>query len=157
MGNFLSKIFASGIGELATGIGNLVGQFKLNPGEKAQLSLELQKLVAEREKTAIGQINTEIDARMKVMVAELSQGDAYTKRARPTLAYAGLVAMAVNHVILPWVTYLLGKEIPVINLPTEFWLGWSGVVATWSIGRTMEKRGNGNKVTTMITGNSLLK
>ena len=39
-----------------------------------------------------------------------------------------------------------------MNLPAEFWYAWGGVVATWSIGRTMERRGATNNLVNVITG-----
>lgn len=108
----------------------------------------LQKRDSEIEQTA----RAETQARERVLVAELTQGDNFTKRARPSVVYIGLIFIALNHVIGPWAAYFIGTEIPEITLPTEFWVAWGGIVATWSIGRTMEKRGQHNKMTGAITG-----
>ena len=86
------------------------------------------------------------------MVAELDQGDNYTKRARPTIAYAGLAFILLDHVLLPYISFFSGREVPDITLPADFWYVWGAVCSVWAIGRTMEKRGSMSKVTKMITG-----
>jgi len=80
-----------------------------------------------------------VEAKKDVMVAELQQGDNYTKRARPTVVYAGLVALFLNHILLPWVTFFTGKVLPTIELPTEFWFAWGGVVGVYAFTRGQEK------------------
>ena len=42
------------------------------------------------------------------------------------------------------------------ELPTEFWLAWGGIVSTWSIGRSAERRGARNKAVSLVTGNKLI-
>jgi len=97
-----------------------------------------------------------------VMVAELNQGDSYTKRARPTVVYFGLVVIAVNHVINPWLAYFVSlffentPALPDIQLPGEFWIAWGGICSVWCIGRSAEKikaSGTLGKVAGFITGN----
>ncbi len=82
------------------------------------------------------------------MVAELGQGDAYTKRARPTIVYAGLAFIFLVHVCLPmagWVAVVAAgsplPQTPPLSLPSEFWWAWTGVCGLYAVGRTMEKRG----------------
>jgi len=75
------------------------------------------------------------------MIAELNQSDNYTKRARPTVLYAGLLIMFINNVLLPWIAYFKTglADIPTINLPSEFWIAWGGVASVYAFGRTKEK------------------
>ncbi|MFT5658143.1 MAG: hypothetical protein ACI9KN_001422 [Gammaproteobacteria bacterium] len=40
---------------------------------------------------------------------------------------------------------------PAFELPKEFWYGWTGIVGTWGIGRTFEKRGATGKLVQGIT------
>ena len=94
-----------------------------------------------------------MQARERVMVAELNQSDNYTKRARPTTVYFGLIMIAFNYCIVPLVTLLSDSvQLTTLELPTEFWIAWGGVVATWSIGRTAERVGMNNKITRVVTG-----
>lgn len=69
----------------------------------------------------------------------------YTKRARPTVVYAGLVFIGLIHVLLPAVAWTLasaGCAVQPFNLtlPSEFWWAWSGVCGVYAIGRSWEKR-----------------
>lgn len=108
----------------------------------------LQKRDSEIEQT----LRSELQAKERILVAELQQGDAYTKRARPTVVYAGLASTLFNYTIVPVLSKILGADIEPLKLPEEFWYGWSGIVATWSVGRTMEKRGASNPASRAITG-----
>ena len=76
-----------------------------------------------------------------MLVAELSQGDLYTKRARPSVVYFGLVLILIQALLL-----YLGKE--PLPIPDVFWMGWSAIVASYGVGRSFEKiariRANGN-------------
>jgi hypothetical protein len=128
--------------------------------EKMAAIAGLIPLLEEREDTII-------DAQKSIIVAEMSQGDSYTKRARPTVVYAGLAFMFLVHVLLPFilkiiVVFTIGKltadqitqlkGLMDITLPGEFWMAWGSVVSIWSLGRSAERRGMSNKLITMITG-----
>lgn len=145
--NWLTKLFSTGAKELTSGI--LDGAAKLAAGHlgKKELQLELEKMIATRDMAIISQATQEISSKEKILVAELQQGDAYTKRARPTLVYSGLVAMIVQ-----------GIEAIPFTAPEQFWAIWGGVCGVWIIGRSAEKiKGNGNKVVRAITGSKLLE
>ena len=113
-----------------------------------ELTLNLANLAAQREQ-----------AQKEIIVAELNQSDNYTKRARPTIVYMGLAFIAMVYVIFPmfqwgWIFYT-GKQLPLglpsLTLPPEFWWAWAGVCGIYSIGRTMEKNGEG--FSSLIPGN----
>ena len=140
---------------VAKAIGPLVGMvdgFHFSGEEKGNLKarmLETQVALAiELEKAAA----IEADAKKAVIVAELQHGDAYTKRARPTVVFAGLLLALINHVVLPWTAHFTGSAPPTIEIPTMFWTAWGGICGTWVIGRTMERRGVQNKMISTITG-----
>ena len=110
-----------------------------------------------------------VEGQRDIIVAEMVQGDNYTKRARPTLVYVGLAAMVVNNIVLPFVIdmimifYALNhftieqlkklSEVGEYNMPAEFWIAWGGAVSIWSIGRSAERRGAIGRVLSMVTGN----
>ena len=154
--SILSKIFSLGAGDLANAVGNVADKFNFSGEEKANFKLEMEKLLQKRDSEIEQTIRTELEAKERVLVAELSQGDNYTKRARPTVVYMGLLMALINYVIIPNVVLFLGAIIQPFPLPEVFWYGWSGIVTTWSIGRTMEKRGARGRLTSMITGSKLL-
>lgn len=92
--------------------------------------------------------------RESLLVTKIQQGDGYTKRARPTVVYAGLTFIFYNYCLVPTLQMLTGKVIAPFELPTEFWVGWTTIVGTWSIGRTIEKCGKPTRTTRAITGTS---
>ena len=135
---------------------------KATEEEKLAAVTGLAEMVEDRDtKTVEGQRD--------IIVAEMMQGDNYTKRARPTLVYVGLAAMVVNNVILPFVIdmimifYALNHFTPEqlkklsdvgnYDMPGEFWVAWGGAVSIWSIGRSVERRGIVGKMLSMVTGN----
>jgi hypothetical protein len=145
---WLKGILSGGLSGIANGVARIMDS-NLSKSEK---DLEVRKLMAAEAEGVHEEIVAELAAKERVLIAELGQGDSYTKRARPTVVYAGLGLLALNHVLLPWISHYAGTAPPQIDLPTEFWIGWSGIVATWSIGRTMEKRGANGAVTAALTG-----
>ena len=131
-------------------IDKLAGKTGKTTEELEGLVPEIQAMVVQRDTDRDQAIEesyqVETKAKAEVMVATLKQDDNYTKRARPTVVYGGLVVLAVNHVVLPWIAFFAGMENPNIQIPGVFWTGWAGIVATFSIGRTMEKRGTPDNV-----------
>ncbi len=151
--SWIAKILGSGFSGLADGVSKILGAAGVeNADQKAAIGLEIQKLANEEARFVADEIMAEMSSKEKILVAELNQGDSYTKRARPTVVYAGLVILVVNHIFLPWFAYFAGMVIPTIDIPGIFWTGWSGIVMTWSVGRSMEKRGIKNKIINKITG-----
>ncbi len=122
----ITKLLGGGV---LSGIKGIIGQFKMDPADKAKLEMAL----IERENLFELSLQQELKSREKVLVAELTQGDTYTKRARPTVVYFGLIMVLFNAIMQAF-----GKEM--LKFPEEFWYGWAGIVATYSIGRSMEKR-----------------
>lgn len=145
---FISDILkANPIGSI---VGKVIDGVTAGASEKKKAVLEIEKIISQRDADIETSLRAELGAKERVLTAELTQGDKFTKRARPTVVYAGLVMIAYNYCIAP------SLSIPRVELPTEFWAGWSGIVATWSIGRSMEKNGKPNKATSVITGSRLL-
>jgi len=139
----------TGIGSIADLAKTVINQFfpeKMSDAEKAAAQIRLQEMLQKRE-------NTVIEAQRSIMVAEMQQSDAFTKRARPSLVYAGLVFIFLVHVAFPILAYLTSKTLPALSLPQEFWWAWSGVCGVWVLGRSAEKRGATGKLVSMITGN----
>ena len=139
----------TGIGSVADFAGDMIKRFfpsKMTDGEKAQAQVQLQEMIEKRDASLI-------DAQKSIIVSEMQQADNYTKRARPTLVYAGLFFIFLVHVAFPIAAFFTIKPMPTLMLPAEFWWAWSGVCGVWVIGRSAEKRGTAGKVINMITGN----
>ncbi|MHC4715616.1 MAG: 3TM-type holin [Planctomycetota bacterium] len=84
-------------------------------------------------------LQTEIEGRARIIEAEMAQGDSYTKRARPTLVYAGLVLFFLEFGIRGWLV-LRGLEMPEGTIvPVAFTAGWTTAVSVWMVGRSVEK------------------
>ncbi|MBA3027456.1 MAG: hypothetical protein FP814_09725 [Desulfobacterium sp.] len=138
----------TGIGSIADLAKTIVEKIlppKLTGAEQAELQLKLQDLLESRERTVI-------DFQKAVIVAEMQQADNYTKRARPTMVYAGLVFIFMVHVAFPILSFISSQTLPALKLPEEFWWAWTGVCGIWVIGRSAEKRGVDGKLVEMITG-----
>jgi hypothetical protein len=152
--SWLTKIFSGGVGTLVEKVGGVVDKFHLSGEEKQRFKLELEALLQKRDSEIEETIRSELQAKERILVAELTQGDNYTKRARPTVVYAGLAFIFINYCLIPIIGRLFTIDIPELSLPNAFWAGWSGIVATWSVGRSFEKRGASNPVVRAITGST---
>jgi hypothetical protein len=151
--SWFSQLVSGGVGELVEKVGDTVDRFHLSGEEKQKFKLELRSLLQQRQAEVEQTVRKNLEARERVLVAELTQGDNYTKRARPTVVYGGLIMIGINYVIAPFLAQLFGAgALEPFQLPMEFWAAWGGVVATWSIGRSLEKANMGNKLSHMITG-----
>jgi hypothetical protein len=149
----LKAILGGGLGAFAEKVGGVVDRFVQTKDEKAAVMLELEGIAAAQAQNLEETIRAELGAKERIMVAELQQGDNYTKRARPTVVYFGMLVIFLNYVVAPIVGTFMGKELEEFILPTEFWVAWGGIVATWSIGRTFERRGVQSKTLSVVTGN----
>ena len=151
--SWITDIFKGGTEGLVNSIAEAADRFITTDAEKMANKLETQKLVLNRMTEIEHTISTELEAKQKIITAELAQGDVYTKRARPTVVYFGLVVIAFNYCLIPLIMTFVRNSPAPFELPTEFWIAWGGIVSTWVVGRSAEKRGMGTKLTSFITGN----
>lgn len=131
--------------DFAKGIMDRFWPKQATEAEKLEAAAKMAPILEERE-------NKIIEAQREIIVSEMQQGDAFTKRARPMIVYAGLLFIFLVHVVFPLASVITGKTPPALSLPEEFWWAWSGVCGIWVIGRSAEKRGSGDKITKLITG-----
>lgn len=146
--SFIGDLFAGGAKGIVEAVGSVADRFIQTKDEKAKFELEVEEVIT----TRLGQIEESARARMnmtaEIIKAEMASGDAYTKRARPTVVYFGLLLIGWNYGVGPMLSH------PPVELPSEFWLAWGSVISIWSIGRTAERIGIEGKVTKVITGNN---
>jgi len=136
------------IADLAKGIMDRFIPPKATEAERAAVQIEIEKMLQVRESAVL-------DAQKAIIVSEMQQADEYTKRARPTLVYAGLLFIFLVHVVFPIAAFFAGKNMPNLSLPAEFWWAWTGVCGIWIVGRSAEKRGAtglAGKIAGAITG-----
>jgi hypothetical protein len=142
--NWLKKIFTGGIGQAAEQIGNVVADISEKHLGKKELKLELEKILAAQATQQFQAAAVEIQAKERILVAELQQGDNYTKRARPSIIYVGLIGAIVD-----------GIGAIDFTMPADFWYIWGGVCSVYVVGRSVQLskvNGVAGKVAGMITG-----
>lgn len=122
---------------------DLVDDLVTTDEERMKLKNKLMEIQNQANEKLLEYESKVVEAKSKIMVAELQQGDNYTKRARPTVLYGGLIILLLNYVILPWIAYFTGKVIPSINLPDMFWVAWGGTASVYTFSRTKEKINRG--------------
>jgi hypothetical protein len=149
--SIFSKILGDAGKGLIDGIGGLVDRFVTTGDEKNQFKMEAAALIAARDAELEQTLRTELEAKARIIEAEMQQGDNYTKRARPTIVYSGLLFTLVQ-----MVAPLFAVR---IEVPDQFWPVWGGVCGLWIVGRSYERgaraKSNGqpaNKLTKLITG-----
>lgn len=126
---------------------DLIDNLHTSKEEKMTLKAKIMEIQNELTSKYIELEGKTVDAKRDIMVEELKQDDNYTKRARPTVVYAGLLILFINHVLLPWVSWAfitfksMEISIPIINLPDAFWIAWGGVCGIYAFGRSKEKIG----------------
>lgn len=151
--SLISKISSLFTGGIVDTVANVADRFIETDDEKRQFKLQIEAELSKRVAEAEATTRSIIDARAKVITAELQQGDNYTKRARPTLIYFGMGMICINYLIIPLIQTVKGVAIAPFILPTEFWVAWGGAVSVYTIGRSFEKSGASNKFSRVSTGN----
>ena len=150
--SWFKTLFTGGLGKVTESIGRMIDERNFSDEEKGELKLKMQMLVQNEFMAMEETARTELQAKERIIIAELTSGDSYTKRARPTIVYAGLLFIFINYVLFPIMTHYTGTLSPALELPSEFWVAWGGICATYSIGRSLEKRGSSNKAVRAATG-----
>jgi len=144
----IKETLTNGISEGIRGI------ISAGTSDSAKVAAAAQDLAARQADLVEAAVQEQADTQKQaLMLAELSQGNTYTKNARPTVVYAGLFFIFLVHVALPFIAFMQGKPIPAdLKLPSEFWWAWTGVVSVWVVGRSYEKANGPSTVSKLITG-----
>jgi len=137
---------AGAIGGLFKGAESLIDELHTSPEEKAEMKLKMKKLELEAHNQISLTMQKENEVKRDVMVAELQQGDSFTKRARPMFIYAMTGLIVANYFILPLL------KMPPIELPEQMWNLMTIAFSVYAIGRTFEKTGVAGKLTKKIMG-----
>lgn len=157
-------------GGLINSVGQIIDNLHTSDEEKTDAKIRLVAGFTEFAKQADVAYQKELEVRRDVIVAELNQTDNYTKRARPTMLYAGMLFVGLNYVVAP----LFGRMVAVIrafwelspaqalalsnmseplaNLPSEFWAAWGGVAGVYVLARSGEKTGGFDGLWPLIVG-----
>ena len=158
--SFFSKLLSGGISDIVESVGSVVDNFTLSKEEKQEFKLEMQSKFMQVEMELEESYRIELESRKDIIQAEMSQGDKFTKRARPSIVYGGLLFIFIIHVVVPVIAYISGADsnnMPNIQLPEQFWWAWGTVVSVYGVGRSAEKLGVTNKLTNIATGSGSSK
>lgn len=123
IGNLFGKALEEG--------GKIADEFTLSKEEREQFRAKDQERM-ERLQMALWQV---VQARYEqvraVIAAEMAQGDNFTKRARPSIVYAGLVMYFLK---------FAGSGFGfMFTIDENFTYVWGGVCGVWIVGRSIEK------------------
>jgi len=143
---WIKGLFSADVSNVIGEVGSMVESFQAGHLGKKELALEIERMIHERDERVALQISAEMTAKTSVIMAELKQEDAYTKRARPTIVYTGpllvLFIVAVHYSNGFWGT----KEVAIPEIVYWYLSTWAGVVGTYVIGRSHEKKGQLGKI-----------
>lgn len=155
--DWLKSAFSGSTGSFVNTVTDVISEFHLSPEDENKFKMAVMEADAKRMAEVESTVRTELDAKSKIIVAEMNQSDKYTKRARPTLVYFGLAVIALNYLFFPLI-YDVFSDVKTwtVELPVEFWAAWGGAVSIWSIGRSAEYMGKNNKATSAVTGQSVV-
>lgn len=123
-------------------LGKLTGRFIERGAEIADeftLSNEEREEFRQRDEARAAELSTAImeaaasrfEQVKAIIAAEMSQGDSYTKRARPSIVYAGLLLHLVKAIGAAF-----GLE---VTIDPNFTYVWGAVCGVWIVGRSVEK------------------
>ncbi|MAF43728.1 MAG: hypothetical protein Unbinned7913contig1002_22 [Prokaryotic dsDNA virus sp.] len=149
----IKDLILGGVSTAVEKIGGTIRSFVTTDNDRMAMQIQVEKILQETGNQIEQTVRQEMQSKERIITSELSQGDDFTKRARPTVVYYGLVAITID-LVARYAGHFTGNPIPETMLPTEFWVAWGGIVSTWVIGRSAEKRGQTNKMVNFITGNN---
>lgn len=146
----LANIFKGTAGTVVKEIAGAIDEYKLTKEERAELELKTQEIILGHFSTLQNSVQARYAAVRGIIEAEMQQGDAFTKRARPMVVYVGLALFVVEY-LAGWLCTANGWPVPP-KINEEFIFAWAGVVGVWSLGRSYEKVKGPGGVSTFATG-----
>ena len=149
----LGSILGGTIGKIIGEVKGVVDEFHTSGEEKAEFNLRLEAILTERLTEAETTLRTEINAKSAIMVAEMQQEDKFTKRARPSIIYSGLILVFLD-MGSRVISFFANADVPLPSsfIDPSFMYTWGAVAGVYAIGRSAEKRGVNNKAVSAITG-----
>jgi hypothetical protein len=144
--SMLSKIFGTGIKEVAETVVGVIDEFHVSPEERIQMNARIHEVVTERMRVVEESTRSRMEMVARVIEAEAKSGSRYTANARPTVVYVGLLIYLLNS-ILPMFGFA-----EQIQIDPNFTYAWAGVVSVWTVGRSAEKLGAFPKAAGVVTG-----
>ena len=149
----LSGVLGGAVGKILGQVRGVFDDLHHSSEEKDATMLKVEAILTERLSEAEETLRTEITAKQAIMVAEMQQEDRYTKRARPTIVYSGLVLIFLDFLVRV-IAFFFVPELPTPSgfVEVAFLATWGSVCGVYSIGRSAEKRGVNNQAVSAVTG-----
>jgi Holin of 3TMs, for gene-transfer release len=136
MSGILSDVF--GAGGVAGAFKGIIDKFVPDANLKLQIQQEMDSVGSQLEQKAMDAAT----AQTSVNLEDAKSLDKYKSYARPTFLYLGLVIMALNYVLLPFVNYGLGIfHQPHVVMPDSSDVNYLvyGLLGIYGTQRTAEK------------------
>lgn len=152
----------SAIGEALKGAFGLIDDLNTSEEEKAAAKIKMQELFNQQQRDLMANYQKEIATTRDVIVAELTQDDKFTKRARPAVMYMFILIIALNYCIFPYINHFIilfmktPKELPLITLPQEAWNLFGIIFGVYGLGRSVEKI-SGTGIGSLIRNSKIFK
>ena len=149
----LSGILGGTVGKILGQVRGVIDDFHHSSEEKDETMLKVEAILTERLSEAEQTLRTEINAKSAIMVAEMQQEDKFTKRARPSIIYSGLILVFLD-MGSRVISFFVSADVPLLSsfIDPSFMYTWGAVAGVYAIGRSAEKRGVNNQAVSAITG-----
>ena len=149
----LGSVLGGAVGKILGQVRGVFDDLHHSGEEKDETMLRVEAILTERLSEAEETLRTEITAKQAIMVAEMQQEDRYTKRARPTIVYSGLVLIFLDFIVRV-IAFFFVPDLPQPSgfVEVAFLATWGSVCGVYSIGRSAEKRGVNNQAVSAVTG-----
>lgn len=116
----------------------MIDKLTLTKEEKEEFKLKFAGLANEQERQIQETIRQKDKSTAQIITAEVQQDDKYTKRARPTVIYVGILLIIWAYAVIPVLNNQFDWEIA-HEIPNFFWQAWAAIVSVYAGGRSLEK------------------
>lgn len=147
MPGILDNILGSGIGDLAKGVGDVIGKFVADPNQKVEAQLEVERLTNALNLQLITADKDFAVQQASVITAEAKSESWLARNWRPILMLTFTFIIAFNYILAPIInSFASDGKVYLIALviPPDMWgllkLGVSGYIVGRSVEKVMETR-----------------
>lgn len=142
----LDTILTGGVSDIVKGVVGIFDSLHTSEEEKQDAERQVFDMVTSRMAVIEQSIQARFRMVTEIIQSEMASGNIYTKSARPTIVYAGLLIHMLNAF-----GQMLGAQ--PIEVDPNFTYVWGGVCGVWIVGRSAEKAGKRSRATELVTGN----
>lgn len=121
--------------------------------DPAKVEAAVRTLAARQAALAEAELQRRFEAlKQEMNPPALVEDTPYTRSARPTVIYAGVVFIFIVYLVIPIIAFFMHRLPTEIHLPEEFWWAWGTVVTGIVAGRSYEKINKANAASRILTG-----